>query len=190
MSLYINALLQIMIWFLPLYCLARVIWLWRRGDRPRPARELVMAVFVLFMAGLLTLTFENHDLEWLRTMSFARVKARIEQGLGVNFVPFRTIRSYLRHASGSNIMVNIVGNIVMFIPWGMGLPLLWKKYRSFWKMIFMSLILPILIEFCQLFIGRSVDVDDVILNFIGGMLGALCYLILRRVCPVTDRLAE
>lgn len=80
-------------------------------------------------------------------------------------------------------MINIVGNIVMFLPWGLGLPLLWKKYRSFIQLALMSLALPVCIEFVQLFIGRSVDIDDVILNFTGAMLGGLVYLILSKLFP-------
>lgn len=150
-----------------------------------------MAVFVLFMLGLLTLTFENHDMEWMRSATFSHAWTRLKDRAGVNFVPFRTIKSYLKYAPHTDaIWVNIAGNIVMFIPWGAGLPLLWKKYRSFIRMTIMSLVLPLLIEFFQLFIGRSVDVDDVILNFVGGMLGASCYWILQKLFPKMKSLAE
>ena len=43
-----------------------------------------------------------------------------------------------------------------------------------------SLALPVFIESCQLFIGRNVDVDDLILNFTGGCLGAGIYRLLKR----------
>ena len=88
------------------------------------------------------------------------------------------------------LRVNIVGNIVMFIPWGFGLPLLWKEYRSFFKLTFLSLFLPVCIEFFQLFVGRTVDIDDIILNFAGGMLGGLLYLMLRLVFPKIGKLAR
>ncbi len=48
-------------------------------------------------------------------------------------------------------------------------------------MILFSVALPVLIEFSQLFIGRSVDVDDLILNFAGGCLGAGVYFWGRRI---------
>lgn len=169
-----------MLCFLPLYSVVRVYRLRGYDGVPDPAREIVMAVFVLFMLGLLTLTFSKGE-GHLRSITLAQAWNRLKNREGVNFIPFRTIRNYLRHAANVDILwVNIVGNIVMFVPWGMGLPLLWKKFRSVWAVAGMSLALPVCIEFCQLFVGRTVDVDDIILNFTGGMLGGLLYLILRK----------
>jgi glycopeptide antibiotics resistance protein len=46
-----------------------------------------------------------------------------------------------------------------------------------------SLGFPIVIEFIQLFINRNVDIDDVLLNFLGSVLGALIYTFLRKKFP-------
>lgn len=46
-----------------------------------------------------------------------------------------------------------------------------------------SLFLTMFIEALQLFINRNVDIDDIILNFLGGCLGALFYYILRKIMP-------
>lgn len=187
--MYISDLLHIMIWFLPLYIVGRILWVWMRRTDRNPVRELVLAVFVLFMFGLLNLTFQN-GLESLKAGSFAHAWIRWKQKLGVNLTPFRTIRNYLKYGGSADaIWVNIAGNIVMFVPWGFGLPLLWRRYQSFFKVALMSLALPFFIEFCQLFIGRSVDVDDIILNFTGGMLGGLLYWLAVRLIPGLKRLA-
>lgn len=192
MSLYIGSLLFIMICFLPLYCIVRVHWLRGHNGGLNPAREIVMALFVLFMLGLLTLTFQKGE-EYLKSRTLAQAWDRLQNGEGVNFIPFHTIRNYVKHGRAAKvnfIWVNIIGNIVMFIPWGLGLPLLWRKFRSAWKVTIMSFILPVCIEFCQLFVGRTVDVDDVILNFTGGIIGGLLYLILRLCFSGADRLAD
>ncbi len=189
MSLYIWDLLHIMIWFLPLYCVGRVFWVWTRGSEKNPVREFVLAVFLLFMFGLLNLTFQN-GLEPWRAANPAHAWIRWKQRLGVNLTPFRTIRNYLKYGGSADaIWVNIAGNIVMFVPWGFGLPLLWRRYQSFFKVMLMCLALPFFIEFCQLFIGRSVDIDDIILNFTGGMLGGLLYLPAVMFVPGLKRLA-
>lgn len=184
-------LVWIMLCFLPLYSVGRVSWLDQKtGDKNR-AREIILALFVLFMIGLLALTFEN-GIDILQQKNiFLRAKERLQSGVGINFVPFHTIRAFIKYSPGwRGIMINIVGNIVMFLPWGLGLPLLWKKYQSILYLAFMSLALPVCIEFVQLFIGRSVDVDDVILNFAGGMLGGLIYLVLSKLFPSIGRLGK
>lgn len=193
MSLYIIDLLRAMLWLLPVYCLGRVFVVWRRkvvkDHSLHVRREVALAIFTLFMVGLLTLTFEN-GYEWMRSRSLAEAIMRFRGNVGVNKIPFHTIRIYLKHASNVQYLwINVIGNIVMFIPWGFGLPLLWEKYQSAFKVAFMSLMLPILIEFFQLFVGRSVDVDDVILNFIGGVLGGLLYLIGQKLFPGIKQLA-
>lgn len=115
---------------------------------------------------------------------------RINSGEGINLAPFRTVASFFKHCSTDIFLVNIVGNIVMFIPWGFGLPLLWKKQQRVVRVARNVLLLPLFIESCQLFIGRSVDVDDLLLNFVGGCIGAVLYYVLRKAVPGVDRLAR
>ena len=114
---------------------------------------------------------------------------RIKSGEGINLVPFRTIAGFFKHFIPDIFLVNIVGNIVMFMPWGFGLLLLWKKRQRFFSVMAYSLALPVLIEACQLFTGRSVDVDDLLLNFLGGCLGAGVYLGVRKLAPGVGKLA-
>lgn len=178
---YILRLLIIMLAALPVYLLACRPW------REKSARGWVKAAFVLFMVGLLTLTFQG-QYQSLSAMAASAVR-RIESGEGINLVPFRTITAFFRHFSLDIFLVNIVGNIVMFMPWGFGLVLLWKKKQRLLSVVLHSLALPAFIETCQLFIGRSVDVDDLILNFAGGCLGAALYFVVRRLAPGLGRLA-
>lgn len=200
MSSYINDLIFVMILFLPLYCAGRIFMMLRRraayGKNPAvthaqaAAREIVLAAFVLFMLGLLTLTFEDGQ-EWMQARSLPQAIERFQKGVGVNKVPFHTIHTYIRHMTNIEYLwVNIAGNVVLFIPWGLCLPLLWKKYQSIFGVAVMSVILPVMIEFCQLFVGRTVDIDDVILNFAGGVLGGLLFFLLRRGFPDLGKLAR
>lgn len=184
MSSYIISLICIMCAFLPVYVVARMMWTAQKKEPKNLTRELVLGFFVVFMFGLLCLTFQDNGISWMKAETPTKAWDRLKEGIGVNFVPFRTIRNYLKYSSDTdNVVVNILGNILMFVPWGFGLPLLWEKFRSVFKVTFVSFALPIFIEFVQLFIGRSVDIDDVILNFAGGMIGGLLYLIFSRMFP-------
>ena len=73
-------------------------------------------------------------------------------------------------------LVNIIGNITMFIPVGVVWPCCFKKLDSFWKTVLVGAGFPLLIEITQLpFYDRCSDVDDLILNTTGIMIGALIY---------------
>lgn len=158
---------------LPFYLILRKPW------KKEPGREIALAVFILFMIGLLALALQGRYQMPSGMLELAR--ERIVERVGINLVPFRSIQSYFIHYSLDGFLVNFVGNIVMFMPWGFGLTLLWKKNQKLWKVVCYSLGLTVLIETVQLFIGRSVDVDDLILNFVGSCLGAgICGVLRKR----------
>ena len=92
-----------------------------------------------------------------------------------NFVPFHEI---FRYEFGSKVFIhNIVGNIILFIPFGYFVSHLMQTRKPY-AMLFISLVTSCVIEFTQLKIGRTFDVDDIILNLIGGIVGYLIFLII------------
>ena len=113
MLYYIFRFFMIVLILLPFYLLFRRPW---KKDRER---ECVLGVFVLFTLGLLILALEGNYQNPVWMIRYAR--GRISSGYGMNLIPFRTIRGFFRHFIFGIFMVNIVGNIVMFIPWGFGL---------------------------------------------------------------------
>ena len=69
----------------------------------------------------------------------------------------------------------LLGNTLLFMPWGFFLPLLWRRFRRILPVAGMCLLLTCFIEGTQLFIGRTGDVDDLILNLCGVILGYFCW---------------
>ncbi len=78
---------------------------------------------------------------------------------------------------------NILGNILLFTPLGFFLPLLWNKFKKFSKVILAGVLVSLLIECSQLFLCRGTDIDDLILNTLGTMLGYLFFVIFRKLLP-------
>lgn len=115
---------------------------------------------------------------------------RIRSGERINLIPFRTIGTFFRHFIPDVFLVNIVGNILMFMPWGFGLVLLWKRNQSIGRALLLCFLITVLIETVQLFIGRSVDVDDLILNFFGGCMGAALCMGLKKRLKVLEEFAR
>ena len=92
-----------------------------------------------------------------------------------NFIPFKTIAEYIQRYSDGYwrlSTVNLLGNLALFVPMGMALPCLSSKLNRFWKVILAVLGMVVLVEITQgiLRVG-SVDIDDVIFNVGGAMIG-------------------
>lgn len=92
-----------------------------------------------------------------------------------NFIPFKTITYYLFLANDIKFDIrleNLTGNIIGFVPFGFILPLLLSKFHSFKKIGIATFCLSLTFEILQLiFRFGSFDVDDLILNTLGGMIG-------------------
>ncbi len=102
-----------------------------------------------------------------------------------NLVLFQEITRYIRYRAilGTDVVIlNLAGNIVAFAPFGFLLPLLSVKERRMIMILLLSFELSLVIEVVQLFTGRgSFDVDDLLLNTLGGMLGYGCYCLFARM---------
>ena len=118
---------------------------------------------------------------------------RIGAGPGVwqfNLQPLETVRRYLwvlRHSADpdqwSNAMANLFGNVGLFIPLGVFLPLLFSVLRRFGRFLLLTLLLILALELTQAATGLGTfDVDDLILNLLGVCLGYLLYSGVLR-CP-------
>lgn len=90
-----------------------------------------------------------------------------------NFVPFKEI---FRYSIGSHkFFKNILGNIMLFIPYGFLSSYLLKN-KSISLTVLLSLIVSVTIEVVQYYIGRVFDIDDIILNVLGGLIGCLLFI--------------
>ena len=97
----------------------------------------------------------------------------------VSLIPFKTIVSYLQsifYSKNYVAIINIVGNIVLFVPIGFVFSIYIKNRLLNFMILFM---VPICIEILQFIMASGVtDIDDVILNIFGEMIGALLFWLL------------
>jgi len=90
-----------------------------------------------------------------------------------NYVPFKEI---FRYSIGSKKFIkNILGNIMLFIPYGFLSSYLLKN-RKISVTFILSLVVSTTIEVVQYYIGRVFDIDDIILNVLGGIIGGLLFI--------------
>ena len=80
------------------------------------------------------------------------------------------------------MLLNIVGNVAAFVPFGIFLPVFSTRCRKFWFTAYYSFELSLLVELLQLVakVG-SFDVDDLLLNTLGGIIGFFVYWLGKRI---------
>lgn len=118
--------------------------------------KLVFIIYVLLLYKLLT-------------------NVELNSSSGYNLVPFTEI---LRYKFGSDLFLyNVVGNIIMFIPFGYFVSM-YIRASKFSHILVVSLISSLTVEIVQYQIGRSFDIDDILLNVVGAVLGFLLYIAL------------
>ena len=106
----------------------------------------------------------------------------------INLEPLRTIRLFIRvllyDSSEYNIrlaIVNLFGNIILFVPLGYFLPRLWAGLQKWWRTWLVTLLVMTAVEIIQLFTLRGTcDVDDLILNLLGAAIGYGIFRILKK----------
>ena len=92
----------------------------------------------------------------------------------VNLVPFIDIFTSTRQ---------YVLNVLLFVPVGFLLPVLWERFRKLRTVALAGFLLSLAIEVAQMFSFRCTDVDDLLMNTAGAMLGYGAFALLRRLAP-------
>ena len=104
-------------------------------------------------------------------------------GYRYNLIPFREISrfyTYKELVGFSSFMLNLFGNILVFIPFGFILPIILIRRRKLFNVILSTFFLSLMIETIQLFLRvGAFDVDDLILNTLGGVIGYILFLIIN-----------
>lgn len=96
----------------------------------------------------------------------------------LNLIPF----SWLNSMNGlDELLVEKIPNVLLFIPLGFFMPMVFKNMRFFHKTLWISFLITVNVEFIQFFIGRSSDIDDIITNLLGAIIGYGIFHIIQTV---------
>jgi len=136
-------------------------------------RIFAVLLFLLYFAVLFYFLFFSEEMG--RTYE--------EREYHYNLIPFLEINRFLMYyevLGFKAVLLNIVGNIAAFMPFGFFLPFFSNRCRYFLNTVFYTFELSLFVELIQLVtkVG-SFDVDDLLLNTIGGALGFLAYHTVR-----------
>jgi glycopeptide antibiotics resistance protein len=121
---------------------------------------------------------------WVYFMEILKTwdKSLVVEGIqSANFTPFRTINMYIQYYSQLNSFENLFGNILIFIPYGILLPIVYGVSRNIIAFLFLTLIFILGLEVFQLVSSYGVfDVDDILLNCFGALTG-FCFYYLGKI---------
>ena len=137
---------------------------------PRSGRKRWILLFGLYCIGMLWLLF------------FQRIGGDVSPRR-YNLHPLDTVSRYLWVLKYSldptqqfHAIANLAGNVILFLPLGIFLPMLFVRLRAFWRFALAALLAILSVEVLQLFTGLgTLDVDDLILNLMGIALGYLLW---------------
>ena len=136
-------------------------------------------IFFVYLLVVIKLIIFKYPYAQLKAIVDTWEKGVILEGLDTaNFTLFKTIRMYIDYSYMLNSFENLVGNVVVFIPFGFLLPYVLKRGRNFLVMLLNAFLFVLGIEVFQLFSAfGAFDVDDILLNCFGAVLGYFGYLI-------------
>lgn len=167
--------------FTAIWLIARTaVWLRRGGiDWKREVLLLLMYVnlFVLIRIVFFPLERLGGKIQPLLLDPEAMFPPRVK------LIPFVTL---FRYDTGSDMLLNVIGNVAIFIPTGIILPVLYEKLDTFWKVVLTGFCISLCIEILQLpFSARMTDADDLILNTLGTAIGFAIYVLIKKKTPAS-----
>ena len=99
-----------------------------------------------------------------------------------NLIPFHTLAIYWRNLGSEFWMRNLFGNLALLLPLGLLGPIAFPALDRWWRIALVALLYSVAIELIQRLVpARSADVDDVIVNVAGALLGWVIYRTARRI---------
>lgn len=139
----------------------RITYIFKNKEKFVLYKDLMFYFFVIYILCLFyVVTFQ--DVSWSTS----------------NFIPFKEI---LRYNIGSSMFYkNVLGNMVMFVPFGFFVSY-FLKLEKMYSITLITILTSVTIEITQLLIGRVFDVDDLLLNLIGGIVGFLLYELVHKL---------
>ena len=157
-------------------CLRVICWV--KNKKIDLKRELALLLVYICIVVVVRFTF----------CPFGKVDGKIQPlrfdaervfPLWLNTVPFVYLFDY---PSLKDALLNLIGNTAMFIPLGIVWPAVFRKLNTHGKVIAAGLGIPLVIEILQLpFFDRATDIDDLILNSAGYLMGYGIYLAVKRL---------
>lgn len=136
-------------------------------------KEIALQILILYLLCLYQITAIRFGLTF-------SVEKMVSRSARINFIPMTLPWKWLIYGYWSLFISNVIGNCLWFIPLGVLLPALYTRQRKLWRVMLIGALVSISIEGLQYLLCTGVtDIDDVILNTLGSIMGYLLWRIIR-----------
>lgn len=183
----IDQTIRPIIFLLSIWILCRLILnKFLKNKKASLKREGILLLFFMYIVSVLVVTID--PIYIISAVFFNGGRTLQAPSLSdINCVPvINTVKSITNTPNDMKTFMmrfwieNVLGNIVMFLPLGVFLPLLYDKFKSIKKIVIFAMLMSLSIETIQFFVRyigefRSSDIDDVILNTIGAFIGIVIF---------------
>lgn len=183
---YILNSIPYMVCSIPLYSIIRfVILILKKHRQKNWLHELGLFLFVMYCVGVASQTFIP-KIEFGNTSSYI-----LNQNIfgEINFIPGKVVFDTYNEINTYNnyiyFVINIIGNVCIFIPIGFFISVLWRNI-SVKKIVLIALFMSLCIELLQLPQARGTDIDDLWLNMLGALIGYLFYFLLSKAPSIQN----
>ena len=156
-----------------------IVWLlvrmicWAKAKRIHWKREVQLILVYICVIVVARFTFFPFDKADGKVQPLILDLTRVFP-FRINWIPFVNLLDYPERRS---ILINVIGNTAMFVPLGVIWPMVYKELNTHRKVIAAGIGVSLCIEILQLpFYDRVTDIDDLILNAVGFLLGYGMYL--------------
>ena len=138
-------------------------------------------IFVLYLFLVIKLLIFKYPMTELKEIIDTWERGIIWEGLeSANFNLFKTIKMYINYAYKLNSFENLVGNVAVFFPYGFLLPRISRWANNWLTTMGAAFFFSLGIELFQLFSAfGAFDVDDLLLNVLGALIGYWIHLLVR-----------
>ena len=145
-------------------------------------KNLISVLFFLYLLFIIRVIVFKYPMSQMQEIVNSWQKDVVLEGLHTaNFVPFKTIKMYIQYYDlpGLRSFSNLFGNVLVFVPVGIMLPMAHRASKNIIVLLLNTLFFIVGIEVFQLFSNfGAFDVDDIILNMSGVLIGSCIHKIL------------
>lgn len=145
-------------------------------------KKVVSLIFIIYCLILLKLILFKYPRALIKELLVCWNLEMLDRNIkDANFIPFSSIRRDILTLNSYYIKV-LIYNIMAFIPMGFLLPLISKRARNMYFTIIIAIVFSSLIEISQLItVLGTFDIDDILLNTLGTLIGYVLYLAFIRI---------